>query len=160
MDKVIKIKESQIGELLEFYEDKRVKNQAKISEAKALVESLLREERQIIDMIKNLKIDIQPNPSSASIFPIRGSWWEKIFWVLNTWRKVMTAVAIGEFIFKHESSITEEERKLAAVNIFATLSNKSKNNKISRIKTDGEFLYGLNEWFDANGNLIPEFDDN
>ena len=161
MEKIFKINDSQIGTLLDLLEERKSKHQDKLLEAKAQFEKLQQEEKEIDEMIRTLKKETNVDGiATGTPFPGGGSWWEKISWALNNRKRVTSAALVVDFILEHEGSLSGEGKRLATVNIFATLSNKSKANKVSRIKENGEFFYGLNEWFDKDNNLMPRYDNN
>jgi hypothetical protein len=175
MDKIIKVKDSQVSALLAFYEKEQITLSEEIKTAKLALKALEQKYQDAIAVIDTLKDKTPKNghddiPSEVAeefskeidpipfAYPKEGSWWEKIKWVLHKKAVILSAAELNEAIYDLQPELDGAEKKLAEVNIFSTLSNKFKNEKISRIKSDGEYKYALNQWFDEKDELIPDYD--
>ena len=179
MEKIIKIKDSQIEGLLAFYE----KEQAGLREEIKVMKEALKKLQQKYDddaaIIKALSEGAvngagqsasngtaERNPKKADPvigeYPKGGSWWDKIKWVLGKQQKVLSAIEIADSIYRRQPELiaSAENKKLSDINIFSTLSNKYKSKKIARIKddADGDYRYAFNEWFSEDEFLMPKYD--
>ena len=177
MDKFIKVKDSQVQALLAFYDKELAAIREKMEATQAALNAIELSYQDAVEMVNALKdnnteaIEVEPNEISRTSkidlstllhgeYPKTGSWWDRIRWVLRSQEMVMSAAEIAEGIYRLHPEFGDadsDERKLAAVNIFSTLSNKFKDNRISRIKENGEYKYGFNEWFDAKNMLIEKY---
>lgn len=88
--------------------------------------------------------------------------WKKVTYILNYENKVMTGRKIIEIMYNLEPELknaTDAIRKKAEMNIFAILSNNTKEGKLIRFKSENEYeyKYGLKNWFNENGNVKEEY---
>lgn len=176
MEKIIKVKDSQIEGLLAFYEKQQAGLREEIKAAKETLKKLQQKYEDGEAVINELSEDsVNGNSQGGSNgaaeknskkvdpitgeYPKTGSWWEKIRWVLGKHQKVLSASEIADSIYKRQQELVAsvEDKRLADINIFATLSNKYRNKKIARIKEDGDFKYAFNEWFDEDDTLMPKY---
>jgi hypothetical protein len=178
MDKIIKVKDSQVGALLAFYEKEKAAVLKEIKATESVLETLNQKFEDAIAVINTLTDKTPSNgkhaPTSASVigefsqelteinavYPKGSSWWEKIKWVLKDKAMVLSAGEITDIIYELQpelSDLEQDEKKVTGINIFSTLSNKFKDGKIARIKEGAEYKYGFNEWFDEADILKEEF---
>jgi len=170
MDKLITVRKSQVQALVAFYEGEQAKLMEVIKETQSKLDSLkqqFREGQQTIieltgtdDETTNNHIQYKSLFSFPDEYPASGSWWERIKWILNDKKMILSANEISEIIYSLQPDLedsTAEERKKNHINIHSTLTNKNKLGELARIE-DGEYRYGLNNWFDENDNLISKYD--
>lgn len=175
MDKVIKIHDSQVPRLLSFFEKEQAELMETIQEERqklAFLEQRYKDGQATINALKNGETSSQNallfNGSVAPEYQVPSasydkdaSWWEKIKFLLNRNKRVLSANEIADFIYELEPALkngSREELRRNGINIFSTLTNKFKNGELLRIKEDNEYKYGFLEWFDPSGFLKPEYD--
>src|ERR1700724_1927033 len=139
MDKIIKVKDSQVASFSAFI---RVEQEKLTREITSLEEIISQKRSQYKDnenlilelgLGSNLSINGIAHPSSQKdkvigtkpvIANHHGSWWDKIQYVLDKSKKPLTAKEILDEIYSYDPKIKGQPIKRNEVNVFATLSHK------------------------------------
>ena len=93
-------------------------------------------------------------------YNINGSSWDKICFILNRESRVLTAREILENFYQMEPeqiNVPDNLKKKNETNIFAILSNYSKEGKIVRFKDNGIYKYAFKQWMNEDGEIKKEY---
>jgi hypothetical protein len=183
MATVLRLKEGQISKIIEFYQQQQQNLSKQIDELKAEFsenEQILKELKgntkdvkkalkkatvKAIDKIpakrgrkagklvkkgKRVKADMAKNGSYSSSF----SWQDKVSYILKQKNKGLTIGQIFTELSNIDPSVTTKSR--ATLN--STLTARAKDKKgINREMSNGEYIYGLPDWFTENNQLIDQY---
>jgi hypothetical protein len=150
----IDLSDFQKKELIEFYTKK--------------LNEIERSRIETIDLLEKLKgvgissspnqLNIANNESSIDGYRKAMSWPQKAKFVLTKNNNLMTSRTILNEIIKYEPEIGGKKTRSSLASLSATLSIKATKGdpfKRWRKDEDSDYLYGMSDWFDENGE--PKF---
>jgi hypothetical protein len=93
-------------------------------------------------------------------YNINGSSWNKICFILTRESKVLSAREILKHFYQMEPeqiNVPDNLKKKNETNIFAILTNYSKEGKIIRFKDNGIYKYAFKQWMNEDGEIKKEY---
>jgi hypothetical protein len=175
MDKTITIQSSQVKPIASFLRDQQERILLEIAEQRKRIAELEKQydaNNATLDHLGVEEYDYDILTASMEFSSVRiisqgqtgynplGSWWDKIFYILKKEERGLKSKELLNLIYEHEPELNQvsvEERRKIEVNVFSTLTHKSKKNHLGRIRFKNEYVYGLTHWFTKEGTLKKQY---